>query len=149
DGLSDPETDTGSAMYAACDVSSDNYVSDTTDLRTTGAKTFTLGAQAFADLTAARDAGTSFSVAVMMDDETGTDTFAGIDRFDQGSSMALHVTCANGGGDTGGGNGDDRDGGGGVSKVSCGCTSAGPDSFVWLAGAALVMVLRRRREVRS
>ncbi|MEK7705930.1 MAG: MYXO-CTERM sorting domain-containing protein [Myxococcota bacterium] len=94
DGVGDPEADSGSAMYAACDVSSDNYVSAATELRTTGVKTFTLSSPSFADLETARDAGTIFALAVMMDDETGTDTFAGIDRFDQGSSMALHVTCA-------------------------------------------------------
>ena len=94
DGLADPEADSGAAMYAGCDVSTDNYVAATTELRTTGLKTLALTGQVFPDLEATRDAGTTFSVAVMMDDETGTDTFAGIDRFDQGSSMALHVTCA-------------------------------------------------------
>ncbi len=166
DGLGDPETDSGSAMYAACDVSSDNYVAATTDLRTTGVKTFTLSSSSFADLEAARDGGTSFALAVMMDDETGTDTFAGIDRFDQGSSMALHVmctapclpVCAS----TCGGEADGCGGtcvhvalpgctrtGGSPSQPSCGCQSAGPDVLVWLAGVVLALTLRRRRDMRS
>ncbi len=92
-GQGDPEADSGAVMYGLCDVSADAYVSATGDLRTTGEKSFTLPAVALADIDAARDAGTVFAVAVAMDDETGTDTFAGITAFDQAAAPSLHVTC--------------------------------------------------------
>lgn len=95
DGQADPESDAGSTMYTRCDVSSDNYVSGTTTLRTTGIKTFTdLGAQANADVEAARDAGTIFSVAVKLDAETfnATDNYIQFEEFDETNPFSLTVT---------------------------------------------------------
>lgn len=65
-GQGNPETDSVATMFAACAPGAGNiYVNDTTQFRTTGVKTFTnLGAQANADVEAARDAGSIFSIAI-------------------------------------------------------------------------------------
>lgn len=63
-GIGDPEADAGTTAYARCDVSADLYVEDTTAFRSAGTKTFSdLGAAAEADVEAARDAGTIFTIA--------------------------------------------------------------------------------------
>jgi phosphoenolpyruvate-protein kinase (PTS system EI component) len=63
-GQGNPEADSGAAMYAACAIAG-VYRNDLTEFRTTGTKTFTdLGATANADVEAARDAGTTFTIAL-------------------------------------------------------------------------------------
>ena len=64
DGQADPDPDSGSTLYNRCDVSSDNYLNSLTAYRTTGNKSHTdLGTTAEADVEAARDVGTRFSMA--------------------------------------------------------------------------------------
>lgn len=73
-GQGDPEADSAATVYSNCDISSDNWVTGITAFRTTGTKTLTdLGATANADLEAARDAGTDFSVVFQMETEGAGD----------------------------------------------------------------------------
>ena len=69
DGQADPEADSAATMFARCDVSADNYLTGITDYRNPGQYSHTLGSAANADVEAARDAGTIFSVAIMMTTE--------------------------------------------------------------------------------
>lgn len=94
DGQADPESDAGSTMYSRCDVSSDLYVDDTTQLRTTGTKTFSdLGAAAEADVEAARDAGTIFSIGIRMSVEPGSgDEYSALDEYDATNPPVLTIT---------------------------------------------------------
>ena len=69
DGQADPEADSAATMYARCDVSADNYLTGITDYRNPGQYSHTLGPAANADVEAARDAGTIFSVAIKMTTE--------------------------------------------------------------------------------
>jgi len=93
-GQGDPAADTGLQAYARCEVSADFYFDADTALRTTGIKTWDLGAGAIADLNAARLAGaTYFSVALRQTDETlGSSHYAGVDGFTEASPPALILT---------------------------------------------------------
>lgn len=96
DGQGNPVTDAGVIVYARCEVSGDNYFSADTLLRTVGVKSWTLGAQAIADLNAARTAGaTYFSVALRQTDETaGSDRYAAVYGFSHANAPALILTFA-------------------------------------------------------
>ena len=71
DGQADPEADTAQQAFDRADVSADYYLTGLTDYRTTGQKTHTnLGSTANSDVEAARDAGTTFAIAIKMDGES-------------------------------------------------------------------------------
>lgn len=96
DGQADPESDSAATMFSRCDTSADKYLT-TTVYRTTGTKTHTnLGSQANADVEAARDAGTIFSLAWRADSEGSGHT--AFDEYTGANPPTLTITYTTGGG---------------------------------------------------
>jgi len=100
-GQGDPEADSGANMYTRCNVSADLYVNDTTQFRTTGPKTFTdLGATANSDVEAARDAGSTFTIAWRASDEGLDNGQCDSDEYTGTDPPALTITYTEVGGAT-------------------------------------------------
>ena len=79
-GLADPEVANGATLFAGCGITG-VYIDNTTQFRTAGVKTLNLGAQAVADLQAARVAGNRFSVALRETTDTTTSAYALLAEF--------------------------------------------------------------------
>ena len=98
DGTGNPQSDSGSTAYTRCDVSSDNYIAASEDFRSTGSKTFDLGATADSDVEAARDAGTTFSVCLKSDTESGSNNFGTLQEYTGADPPTLTITYTPAGG---------------------------------------------------
>ncbi len=97
-GQGDPEADSGATAYAACAITG-VYINDTTQFRTTGTKTFTdLGATANADVEAARDAGSTFVVAIRETTDTTANELAKFDEYIGANPPRLTITYTAAGG---------------------------------------------------
>ncbi|MEK7382177.1 MAG: fibronectin type III domain-containing protein, partial [Elusimicrobiota bacterium] len=101
-GTADPVTDTGAVEYQRANIAAASYIAQTTQLRTTGFKTFAdLGQTSHGDIQTAKASGQSFSIAVMMDNDTSfSNAFAGIDGWDQPTPPTLTLTLAHASSDT-------------------------------------------------
>ena len=85
-GAANPQTDGAALAYTRADCSTDNYLAGDTQYRTTGQKTFSLGAQAIADILAIRAAaGTIFTLALRQTLETGTQHYSTIEGWTMGA----------------------------------------------------------------
>lgn len=85
-GLGDPEADAGATAFSRCDVSGDNYVT-TTSYQTTGVKNLTsLGGNALTDMEAARTAGSLFTMAVRIVNETSGTKYDDFSEYSNGTA---------------------------------------------------------------
>jgi hypothetical protein len=90
DGQTDPEADSATNAYARC-VAGTPYIDDSTALRTTGAKAFTLGGNVIADVGAAKTAVNRFSLG--LHEEGDNAAVALLYAFDNGSNYPqLEIT---------------------------------------------------------
>lgn len=91
-GGDDPQADSGATMYSRC-ANSGEYLNDTTQLTTTGVKTFDLGAQAVRDFNAQRSIANTFSVSCRYANEAAAaDTGSTVNEYTTANPPALSVT---------------------------------------------------------
>lgn len=94
-GQGDPETDSSTTAYAKCGVAG-VYVNDTISFRTTGSKTFTdLGATANSDVEAARDAGSTFCIAIRETTDIVTNNYTSFLEYTSADPPTLTITYTN------------------------------------------------------
>ena len=91
-GQANPVTDSGSLAYSRCEVSADYYITASTQFQSTGQKTFVLGAQAVADLLAAKAVGNTFAIAIRQDVETtGSNHWSAIEGYTTATPPVLRL----------------------------------------------------------
>ena len=85
-GAANPQTDGAVLAYTRADCSADNYLAGDIQYRSTGQLTFSLGAQAIADILAIRAAaGTVYALALRQTLETGTSHYSTIQGWTMGA----------------------------------------------------------------
>lgn len=92
-GLVDPVIQTGAQRFTNSDLSTRTYYTGSSEFLTTGIKEIDLGANAIADINAARIAGSSFTIALRQTDESSVvDDFSVVEGYTQPNPPKLRVT---------------------------------------------------------